>query len=124
MPNPTRAQILNAHEALEELKNVALSAADFCGDTEKYLAWKSEIIAALPPKPQPTMDEIEWDDDKHYLAEAEHPEYGKVIMFGKNFFFGHIRIMRTKEKGALWIFAEPGTLTPTGKRYTLTEVQE
>ena len=75
MPNPTRAQILNAHEALEELKNVALSAADFCGDTEKYLAWKSEIIAALPPKPAPTMAEVEWDDDKHYLAEAEHDVY-------------------------------------------------
>ena len=124
MPNPTRAQILNAHEALEELKNVALSAADFCGDTEKYLAWKSEIIAALPPKPRPTMAEVEWDDELHYLAEAEHPEYSKVIMLGKNFFFGRIRIMSTKEKDALWILAEPESLTPTGKRYTLTEVQE
>ena len=79
------------------------------------------ILANTTP---PTMAEVEWDDDKHYLAEAEHPEYGKVIMFGKNFFFGHIRIMRTKEKGALWIFAEPESLTLTGKRYTLTEVQD
>lgn len=124
MPNPTRAQILNAHEALEELKNVALSAADFCGDTEKYLAWKSEIIAALPPKPRPTMAEAEWDDDKHYLAEAEHPDFGKVIMLGYDPLSGLIRITRPKENGALWQTAEPGTLTPTGKRYTLTEIQE
>ena len=122
MPNPTRAQILNAHEALEELKNVALSAADFCGDTEKYLAWKSEIIAALPPKPQPTMAEIEWDNDKHYLAEAEHPGWGKVIMLGIceekliDVFIPHLR-----ESNCI---VPRGNLTPTGKRYELKEVQE
>lgn len=122
MPNPTRAQILNAHEALEELKNVALSAADFCGDTEKYLAWKSEIIAALPPKPQPTMAEVEWDDDKHYLAEAEHPGWGKVIMLGIgeekliDVFIPHLRKSNC--------IVPRGNLTPTGKRYTLTEVQK
>lgn len=124
MPNPTRAQILNAHEALEELKNVALSAADFCGDTEKYLAWKSEIIAALPPKPQPTMNEIEWDDNKHYLAEAEHPTFGKVIMLERSACPGFIRFARAKENEPTWQAAEEKTLTPTGKRYTLTEVQD
>ena len=122
MPNPTRQQILNAHEALEELKNVALSAADFCGDTEKYLAWKSEIIAALPPLPQPTMAEVEWDDDKHYLAEAKHPTYGKVIMLGEGFSAGRIRIIRSKENGPLWKAVDSERLTPTGRRYTLTEV--
>lgn len=123
MPNPTRAQILNAHEALEELKNVALSAADFCGDTEKYLAWKSEIIAALPPKPQPTMDEIEWDDDKHYLAEAEQEFYGNVIMLGLAN-DGFIRFFIPNSSEQHFTVANPKTLTPTGRRYTLTEVQE
>lgn len=123
MPNPTRAQILNAHEALEELKNVALSAADFCGDTEKYLAWKSEIIAALPPLPQPTMAEVEWDNDKHYLAEAEHSEYGKVVMVGLDenglveFFLPRFCANRCHKVAR-------EDLTPTGRRYTLTEVQE
>lgn len=118
MPNPTRAQVLNAHEALEELKNVALSAADFCGDTEKYLAWKSEIIAALPPIPQPTMAEIEWLDGVHYLAEAEHKD-------------GRIVIMLTRDSSTRINFiwnelidaTHPQNLTPTGRLYTLTEVQ-
>ena len=123
MPNPTRAQILNAHEALEELKNVALSAADFCGDTEKYLAWKSEIIAALPPLPQPTMAEVEWDDDKHYLAEAEHDVYGQVIMLGLDA-GGLIEFIIPSRRDFRCDTDSPGNLTPTGKRYTLTEVQE
>lgn len=124
MTNPTRQQIINAHEALEELKNVALSAADFCGDTENYLAWKSEILAALPPLPQPTMAEVEWDDDEHYLAEAEHPGWGKVIMLGMT---PDSRVVRTftKKDGAFHFpSVPPKSLTPTGKRYTLTEVQE
>lgn len=123
MTNPTRQQILNAHEALEELKNVALSAADFCGDTEKYLAWKSEIIAALPPKPQPTMNEIEWDDNKHYLAEAEHDVYGQVIMLGLDA-GGLIEFIIPSRRDFRCDTDRPGNLTPTGKRYTLTEVQE
>lgn len=122
MPNPTRAQILNAHEALEELKNVALSAADFCGDTEKYLAWKSEIIAALPPKPQPTMNEIEWDDDEHFLAEAEHPDWGKVVMLRESALIIFVQPIE-KRMGDIHV-ARVEELTPTGKRYTLTEVQE
>lgn len=123
MPNPTRAQILNAHEALEELKNVALNAADFCGDTEKYLAWKSEILAALPPKPRPTMADVEWDDNKHYLAEAEHDVYGKVIMLGLEM-HGLIDFFTSPYYTKRSLAVERETLTPTGKRYTLTEVQE
>ena len=122
MTQPTRQQILNAHEALEELKNVALSAADFCGDTEKYLAWKSEIIAALPPKPQPTMAEVEWDDDKHYLAEAETENGIKVVMLSQNDDF--IRCIQPPNAGDVVIGLPQKDLTPTGRRYTPTEVQE
>nr|DAL10900.1 MAG TPA_asm: hypothetical protein [Caudoviricetes sp.] len=123
MPNPTRAQILNAHEALEELKNVALSAADFCGDTEKYLAWKSEIIAALPPKPRPTMGEVEWDDGEHFLAEAEQTKYGQAIMLGLDE-TGFIEFFVPRLRECRYDAAHPDTLTPTGRRYTLTEAQE
>lgn len=124
MPNPTRAQILNAHEALEELKNVALSAADFCGDTEKCLAWKSEILAALPPKPRPTMDKIAWDDDKHYLAEVENRIWGRGVMLYLDGERDTILCQFQQEGEPYTLQCELDTLTPTGKRYTLTEVQE
>ena len=124
MTNPTRQEIIDAHNALEKLGHMAWNGSEDMYDKRLCALWKKQILAALPPKPQPTMAEVEWDDELHYLAEAEHPEYGKVIMLGMNFFFGRIRIMSTKEKDALWHLAEPESLTPTGKRYTLTEVQD
>lgn len=126
MPNPTRAQILNAHEALEELKNVALNAADFCGDTEKYLAWKSEIIAALPPKPQPTMAEVEWDNRKHFLAvvEVDHEKYKRAIMLKQDVPGEVIECFAIHPIKCVVGHFSPDMLTLTGKRYALTEVQE
>ena len=64
MPNPTRQEIISAHETLETL------CARVPEDTPAY-SMKSLILAALPPKPQPTMAEIEWDEDEHLFAEAE-----------------------------------------------------
>ena len=124
MSNPTRQEIIDAHDALSNLAAFASRYAEDMVEMNQTLGWNETIKAALPPKPQPTMAEVEWDDDTHYLAEAEHPEYGKVIMLGMNFFFGRIRIMSAKEKDALWHLAHPESLTPTGERYTLTEVQE
>ena len=70
------------------------------------------------------MAEVEWDDDEHYLAEAEHLNYGKVVMLGRGPLAGLIRIARTIENGTLLQIVEPDSLTLTGKRYTLTEVQD
>lgn len=116
MPNPNRDETLSAHDALDAL----------CGripeDTHTY-ALRRRILRALPPKPALTMAEIAWDDDRHYLAEAEHPDFGKVIMLGLNaysridFFAPERYASRFKDTG-------PENLTPTGKRYTLTEVQD
>lgn len=117
MTNPTRQEIINAQLArqwAEWNKSCEVSSPEI-------QAAANFILAHTTP---PTMADVEWDEDKHYLAEAEHPEYGQVVMLGKNFFFGRIRIMSTKEKDALWILAEPESLTPTGKRYALTEVQD
>lgn len=116
MPNPTRQEIIDAYKALEELYDWALEWAG-----NRAHSRYGTIHEALPPKPQPTMAEIEWDDDKHYLAEAEHPEYGKVIMLFKNR-FDWISCFY-QERSALFS-EDPSLLTPTGERYTLTEVQE
>ena len=116
MPNPTREEIISAHEALETL------CARVPEETSVY-AMKSLILAALPPKPQPTMDEIEWDNDKHYLAEAEHPTYGTVLMLGQDIDYT-IKFLALNRAASKTVWGNPEHLTPTGKRYTLTEVQE
>ena len=121
--NPTRQEIIDAHKALQKLLVYALTWGD---DTtsELYRELYGEVLAALPPLPRPTMAEIEWDEETHYLAEAEHPYQGKVLMLGKSFFSGRICITRAKENGALWSEVKPETLTPTGRSFELTEVQE
>ena len=112
MTNPTRQQIINAHEALEKVYE-RLPGTRYA---------KMAILAALPPKPQPTMAEVEWDDDKHYLAEAETESGVKVVMLSQNRDF--IRCIQPPNAGDVVIGVPSEDLTPTGRRYTPTEVQE
>lgn len=123
MPNPTRQEIIEAHDAAEKLAKLAARQVSYATDEEIANSWKKQILAALPPKPQPTMAEVEWDDDKHYLAEAEQNIHGKVIMLGldEN---GLIEYFVPRLRECRYDAAHRETITPTGKRYTLTEVQE
>lgn len=123
MSDPSRRQIIEAYEALEELRDSAREQAGLVADA-KY----DTILEALPSKPELTMADIEWDDDKHYLAEAEHSFFGKVIMLGEGPLSGCIRITSVKNENVskmpmLWQSVEPESLTPTGKRYALKEEQ-
>ncbi|WP_411708114.1 hypothetical protein ACLI1L_000794 [Corynebacterium sp. LaCa117] len=114
MTNPTRQEILDAHEELEKL----------CNRLPGTRRAKMTILAALPPKPQPTMAEVEWDADKHRFAEAENPDHGEVIMLNVSQISGKVRIF-FNQYGEFYLgYASPENLTPTGRRYTLTEVQE
>lgn len=116
MSNPTRQEIIEAHDALTTLYARAMGVAP-------SRALRERILAALPPRPQPTMAEVEWDDELHYLAEAEHPVWRTVIMLGLDeeklieVFVPHLRECRYR-------IVRREAITPTGKRYTLTEVQE
>ena len=118
MSNPTRQEIIEAHKALTNLLKLA------SGTSTASAIFNEKIVRdALPPKPQPTMAEVEWDDDKHLLAEAEHPTWGKSIMLGpvKN---GELSVLSEEEGRLDMHLAFSSNLTLTGKRYTLTEVQE
>lgn len=119
MPNPTRQEIIDAHNALDEMLQRILRINGRWSSKER-----DQILAALPPKPQPTMDEVEWDDDKHYLAEAEHSAWGKVIMLSESRLSETIRILANSGYSKYVKTVNSGDLTPTGRRYTLTEVQE
>lgn len=119
MTTPTRQEIINAYSALDDLRDNAL-------EWEGIKAQKQydAVLKILPPIPQPTMAEVEWDDELHYLAEAEHPGWGKVIMLERSACPGFIRIALAKENEPTWQAVKENTLTLTGKRYTLTEVQD
>ena len=121
MTEPTRQEVIDAHNALAAL--VCFGQVHSVGpEEEEWIKIKGkEVATILPPRPRPTMAEIEWDDDIHYLAEAEHPDYGKVIMLFKNR-LDWISCFY-QERSALFS-EDPSLLTPTGRRYTLTEVQE
>lgn len=122
MTQPTRQEIIDAHKALEYLiKNLY----DLPLEEAKHTTSYERLAKFLPPRPQTTMAEIEWDDDKHYLAEAMHPEHNEVLMLVKHCFSGNIGFLYKDEDGYNDIlYTAPENLTPTGKRYTLTEVQE
>lgn len=122
MPNPTRQEIINAHNALKHLISYDLADTYTEAEVEEVHEREQLIRKFLPPIPRPTMAEVEWDDDKHYLAEAEHPGWGKVIMLG----IGEEKLIDVFIPHLLQsnCIVPRGNLTPTGKRYTLTEVQE
>ena len=115
MTEPTREQILAAHYATERLALLATSITER-QDVKDY---KEMILRALPQRPQPTMAEIECDNDVHYLAEAERAGWGKVTMLWVST-IGNISVIGD----GLVRDVRAEDLTPTGRRYTLTEVQE
>ena len=69
MSNPTRKEIIDAYKTLEYLiKNLYDIPLEEAKRTTSY----ERLAKFLPPRPQPTMAEVEWDDDLHYLAAAQY----------------------------------------------------
>lgn len=66
-----------------------------------------------------TMANIGWNDDKHFLAEANHTVYGKVIMVSEAS-DGRINVVIINPvadiKRSTCTFSD--RLTPTGRHYT------
>lgn len=123
MPNPTRQEIIDAYTAVTTLARLAEEFTPVRVEEHKEINdLHLAVRAVLPPKPQPTMAEIEWDDDKHYLAEAETESGVKVVMLSQNRDF--IRCIQPPNAGDVVIGVPSEDLTPTGRRYTPTEVQE
>lgn len=116
MTNPTRDQILRAHNALTNVCNLVEIRAGY-----RPTEYEQVIRAALPPEPQPTMADVEWDDDKHHFAEAEHPIYGKVIMLFQSQNTGNIYFTYRSGGEQCHVYSIPADLAPTGRRYELKE---
>ena len=117
MTSPTREQIVEAHSALAHLIFYATAEADMEKVLERGRLIR-KFLPPIPPIPQPTMADVEWDDDKHFLAEAEFDGYGPSIMLWET----TSECISVIREGRVWA-ARPEELTPTGRRYTLTEVE-
>jgi len=125
MTNPTRRQIIDAYTAVTTLARLAEEFTPVRVEEHKEINdLHLAVRAALPPKPQPTMAEIEWDDDEHFLAEAEDESCSSVIMLQQSKETGNIQAILKGTIKSYLIYQRPEHLTPTGKRYTLTEIQE
>ena len=129
MTNPTRQEIIRAYDDLARLAGIAIRLAIKSeGQNSQKLDEIDDlhraIFKALQPKPAPTMAEIEWNDDEHFLAEAEDESCSSVIMLQQSKETGNIQAILKGTIKSYLIYQRPEHLTPTGKRYTLTEVQE
>lgn len=121
MTNPTRQEIIDAHQALETLAAHGYMSAMDRKDEDATRKREEAIRKLLPPIPHHTMDEVEWNDEKHFLAEAEHPTWGKVIMLFQSPNTGNIFFMYPNGGVQHVVYCRPCNLTPTGRRYKLQE---
>lgn len=120
MTTPTRQEIIDANNALAALVCVALSNTADPDEKDWIRTIARELTAALPPMPRPTMADVNWVHSKHFLAEAEHPTYGNTVLI-QDTGDGLIQCIVNYEGNTFLFRAYSHNLTPTGKRYTLTE---
>lgn len=118
MTDLTRKQIVDAHDALESLTDTCVH------DSELAEELRELVLRALPPRPHPTMADVEWDDKKHYLAEAEHANDYTVMMLKPMRLEPRIKCLAFHSGDFCIVYSDPKDLTPTGRRYTLTEVHD
>lgn len=118
MSEPTRQEVIDAYEMLDVLLGYAEDHNPDLVPVRRRI-----IEKALPPRPPLTMADVVWDEDKCFLAEAEHPEYGKVVMLKKDTFDGNITVLYKDEDGFKDILCtNPKYLTPTDTKYALLEM--
>lgn len=67
-----------------------------------------------------TLADTPWNADEHYLAEAEHPDYGLVTLLQETC-DGKIRCVFNGEGETFLVQVLPKNLTLTGRRYKLVE---
>lgn len=115
----SRLDTISAHEALSVL------AAYSTGPLPERVVqgYANEVRKALPPKPQPTMDDVDWERDIHFLAIAEDTRDNQryIMLFPE--ISGHIRCI-TEDPQSYTLALLREFLVPTGERYELVDTQE
>lgn len=113
MSTPTRQEIINAHKELKKL----------CDRVPATNRTREAILAALPPLPSVTMDEVEWDDIEHRFRVAlYHDGNEKVVMLQPSFLCHKIFCLVEPLSRAPYVAElDENLLTPLGWEYNLEE---
>lgn len=120
MPSPTRQEIIDAHDALEEFYNSAC-ALNWGSSHEREEDWHSAIFKLLPPKPTPNMADTCWQNERHYLAEAETENGDKVVMLSQE--ENSIMCIQPSNAEGVVVEVPRRDITPTGRKYQLKEIE-
>lgn len=120
MANPTQRDITRAYDALDKLSKAALEATASVDEICMLLSWHKDIFGALPPKPEPTMEDIGWDEDEHYLAEAVTKKGTKLIMLELD----DDVILTVHPDTTEFINFDLYELTPTGRKFEFKEKRD
>lgn len=115
-------------EKLREWAQAVLQEDDSAGRMLVDIASvKAAADCILEMMPEPTMDEVEWDDEKHRFAVAKRGIPGDedacdVLMLGKFMNGDHIRCLDLVALRTVDVFDDE--LTPTGERYIRQEERD
>lgn len=134
-PSTEKDTVLTARESLYTLYRYACIAnSDRGDDPQEIINAFDDVIKMFPEEEAPpTMDEIEWDNSKHYLAEArvlKVPDPHRVVgMLAPAYDAGSIAIKRNNkflQSRYIHVFDEHSMfrmdtelLAPTGRKYKL-----
>lgn len=110
---------ISAHEALSVL--AAYSTGPL--PERAVQGYANEVRKALPPVPKPTMNDVNWERDIHFLAIAEDTRDNQryIMLFPE--ISGHIRCI-TEDPQSYTLALLREFLVPTGERYELVDTQE
>lgn len=123
MGTPTEQEIIAAHSALFTLADFAVVKSENREQEQRMREYNNTILKVLPDKPEDhveTMADVEWDEDEHRFAEAEHPIFGKVIMLNKDI-HGNIECLRYLDQNIGVGYDYASSFIPTGKKYKMTQ---
>lgn len=116
----SQQEIVSAHEALSTL--FAYSTSTLPERVAK--GYLNEILKALPPEPQLTMADIDWEHSKHFLAVAEDTRDKQRLIMLFPEVNGLIRCIRGEGLHSYTETILREYLVPTGQLYTLVDNQE
>lgn len=103
MTGYTRDQLIDAWDAIDRMEAGHTSLDAYDSDLEA-------IKSVLPERPKVTMDEIGWNQDKHFLWEAD---YGRTHVAMLGYSYDDYTILTNQGH------ISPRHLTPTGRKYKL-----